>query len=107
MKLSNITLNQLRSDYKGRHGFVFEGSHPSNSPDIQKTCEVLIKYKLVEVMPELITKLDERTFVFVYPEGVSFNMPDFIQFCDYWSHRSRAFAVDTLHNLINSDINND
>ncbi len=103
MQVSNITLAQLKqSGYEGRHGFVFEGSAPVEDTNVTRTCEILIEHDFVAVMPEIVFRLDERTFVFVYPEGVSFVMPAFIQYCDYWSERTQAFGVDTLHNLLNN-----
>jgi hypothetical protein len=65
-----------------------------------KTCEEaaigIKKRGFTTEMPEFVGQINARAFAFVYAEGVSFDCPNFLDFCRHWSMMTGAFRVDAL-----------
>ena len=79
MEFKTLSLYDLQKDYIERHGFVFIGAEPSDKSHCDSISKTLVSKGFTEHEVEFVVELDPKVFAFVYPEGVSFDMPDFIQ----------------------------
>ena len=75
----SLTIAELKYGYDHRHGFVFQGPVRSSNESIENLCKTLIKHKITEVSPEFIVRLSDSVVAFVYPDGVSFDCPRFME----------------------------
>lgn len=102
MTFKNINLKELKEKYSGRHGFVFQGASPCDS----KYCEVIanqVKNRgFTESLPEFIVQLDNRTFVFVYPETALFESGSFYAEASKFSMMGH-FQIDMLLSFLQNN----
>ena len=102
MKFINLTIEDLKTDYKGRHGFVFQGSSDYNP----KNCEVIshmVKNRgFTEFLPEFFVEFNPQTVAFVYPEGISFDAPAFYTEVSRFFLMGK-FQIDLLGSFLQSN----
>jgi hypothetical protein len=96
MRFETLTIEDLKRDYTGRHGFVFVGNSPSNRDGCNKISDAIIQRKICDVPVEFIVELNPTSFVFVYPEDCSFNSPYLYQISTHLSQMMGVFKIDTL-----------
>lgn len=94
--IRNITIPELKKDYSDRAGFIFIGAADCNAKTCEEAAKGIKNRGYTEHLPEFIGQIDNKTFAFVYPEGVSFITPVFLEFCRHWSMVTQAFTVDSL-----------
>jgi hypothetical protein len=93
-----LTLEELRKDYLGRHGFVFKGPVKSSDRAIEHLCATLIQHKLTANYPDFVVRLDDLTSVFVY-EG-SFDGPSFFKNAMVATQMG-VCRIESLYNVLN------
>lgn len=91
MNFKDLTKDQIKADYSERHGFYFKGVAPCKKESCEKLAKSLIANDLTQVEPDFVVMLNSSEYVFVYPEGASFNAPSFMsraesvgQFIQMW-----------------------
>jgi hypothetical protein len=93
----NLSLEDLKSLYSERHGFVFIGSAPSSKESCEKLSKQIREAGLCEYEPDFVNELNPLTYAFVYPEGVSFHSSDFYEFSKHASMMVMGmFKIDAL-----------
>jgi hypothetical protein len=92
-----LTLEELKKDYLGRHGFVFKGPVKSSDRAIEHLCATLIQHKITQNYPEFVVRLNDVTTVFVY-EG-SFDGPSFFKQADIATQMG-VCQIESLYNFI-------
>ena len=99
MDFKDLTIEDLKRDYSDRHGFIF--SHPN--PSVKNNCEVvdkaLIDAEFTTSNVEFVVVLNPNTFIFVYPKGISFDMPRFMALATGHS-RMFGWQIETLVNFL-------
>jgi len=103
MEFKELTIEELKKDYMGRHGFIFAGQSPSAPEGCDKLCQALINRGITEVMAEFVVQWNPNTFVFVYPEGASFKSGEFFQAAQKISMMMGFFNIDTLHHFLRNN----
>lgn len=94
--IKNTTITELKKDYSDRNGFVFKAAADCDTRNCERAAQGIKNQGYTEEMPEFIGEIDKRTFAFVYPEGVSFDTPSFLQLCQHYSFITKAFQVEPL-----------
>ena len=79
METKTLSIQELKDGYTDRHGFVFIGNAPSSINSCDRVSAALIKAQYTESQVEFVVQLNPNTYIYVYPEGVSFNMPKFLE----------------------------
>ena len=102
MTFKNLSIKELQENCVGRHGFVFASAAASD----QRNCEVIagqVKDRgFTESMPEYCVSLNsDHWYVFVYPEGISFNGPAFMDEVQKFTMLGQ-FKIDLLQNFLNT-----
>lgn len=96
MEFKILTIEDLKRDYSNRHGFVFVGNAPSNRDGCDKVNTSLKNGGYTTVDIEFVVELNPVTFIFVYPNGISFNSPDFYFKALGIGRRTGLWQLDTL-----------
>jgi hypothetical protein len=96
MIVKNISIEELKKDYSARNGFVFFAAADCDSKTCEEAAIGIKKRGFTTETPEFVGQINARTFAFVYAEGVSFDCPNFLDFCSHWSMMTGAFRVDAL-----------
>ncbi len=101
MTFTNLTKEEIKNNYLHRHGFVFRAAALCRDDNCSLVSHALIAKKITTEQPEIITKIDGQTFVFIYREGLSVDMPNFLAICDHLSMITGAFKILTLKEWAN------
>lgn len=81
MTYKELPLEDLKSLYIERPGFVFLSNQPSSKESCEKLYTQLKDAKVCEYEPDFINVLNEgRFYAFVYPEGVAFKSAALYEF---------------------------
>lgn len=96
MEFANFTKEEIKNNYLHRHGFVFRASAPCRDENYSLIAHALISKKITDQQPEFIVKINAQTFVFIYAEGLSIDMPNFLATCDHLSMITGAFKINSL-----------
>lgn len=94
--IQDITIEELKNKYSDRPGFVFFGAVDSNPKFCAVAAEQIQKNDYSETLPEFVGKLNNRTYVFVYPEGSSLQTPALMQYANNAGLLLNAFKIDSL-----------
>jgi len=71
------TIEQSKSSFSDRIGFVFQGNAPSSDEAMERLCATLVQHQVASCLPELIVKCENNTYLFVYPETGGLDGPAF------------------------------
>lgn len=97
MTYRNLSIQELKTNYSDRHGFVFSSSVASSRTSCEKLCLQIREKDICKYEPDFINEITPAAHAFVYPEGVSFDSGDFFK---YASHKSAEFMgmfkIDSL-----------
>lgn len=98
MTYKTLSLQDLKTHYSDRHGFVFVSNERSSKESCQKLSDTIKEYGISEYEPDFIVDLnDSKAFAFVYPADTSFQSSDFFQFSQHASNMVMGmFKIDTL-----------
>lgn len=97
MTYKNLSLEDLKSLYSERHGFVFIGSAPYKRSSCERLSNQIKDAGLCQYEPDFINELNPTTCAFIYPEDVSFHSGDFFEFSKHASMMVMGmFKIDTL-----------
>jgi hypothetical protein len=97
MTFRKLTLEELKKDYIGRHGFLFKGNAPCNKDNCLKVSNAIIQKGICAEMPEFVVEFDAQTFFFIYPNDCRFDCPTFIQTCQHLSVITNGcFQIESL-----------
>ena len=77
MTIKTFTIEELKSDYSTRHGFVVQFMKPASVHLASQVSNALIQEGYTTSEVEFVVELPSNIFVFVYPEGISFDAPRF------------------------------
>jgi len=83
-----------------RNGFIFQAASDCNPENAKLVASTVQAKGFTLELPEFVGHIDNRTFAFVYAEGVSFDTPSFIDVCKHirtFSGGSQFFHVDALY----------
>lgn len=94
----DVSLEDLRKDYKTRHGFVLKSSYKSSDESIEKLCNNLISFGITKEYPEFVSRVGEECIVFVY--GDDFDSPTFLKRADLGNMLHRIYQVESLVNAL-------
>ncbi len=104
MVFKSLTVPDLKKDYMERHGFIFRGQRKCDSKYCDPVCDALIKDKVTTVRAEFVVKIDEQTYIFVYPEGISFDAPYFYSKATKMGQMlGGLYRVDTLTHFLQNN----
>jgi hypothetical protein len=97
MTYRNLSIQELKTNYSERAGFVFSSSVPSSRVSCEKLCLQIKEKDICKYDPDFINEFNPAAYAFVYPEGVNFDSGDFFK---YASHKSAEFMgmfqIDSL-----------
>lgn len=94
-----ITTEELKKNYMTRNGFIFQAASDCNPENAKLVASTVQAKGYAAELPEFVGHIDNRTFAFVYAEGVSFDTPSFLDDCKRmgaFSGTTRFFHVDAL-----------
>ena len=91
-----LTIEDLKRDYSGNHGFIYKATNPINLDKITSMCDSLIVGGITEVRPEFTVQLNPNTIIFVWGEGVSFKSGEFYQKAMTLGMTTGLWRVDML-----------
>jgi hypothetical protein len=98
MDFKELTVEDIKRDYSARHGFIFTHPQPSDRKNCELVEKTLIQAEFTTSDVDFVVVLNPNTFVFVYPEGISFDMPRFMAMATGFS-RMFGWQVETLINF--------
>jgi len=98
MDFKELTVEDIKRDYSTRHGFIFTHPQPSDRKNWELVEKTLIQAEFTTSNVDFVVVLNPNTFVFVYPEGVSFDTPRFMAMATGFS-RMFGWQVETLINF--------
>ena len=97
MTYRTLTIQELKSLYSTRAGFIFQGNAPSSRTSCEKLSQVIKEQHICDYEPDFIVELNPATYVFVYPEDVSFKSGEFYEIANHLSMATMGmFKVDIL-----------
>lgn len=97
MTYKNLSIADLKSLYSTRPGFIFQGNAPSSKESCDKLSNAIKQQKICEYEPDFIVELNPATYVFVYPEDVSFKSGEFYDIANQMTMATMGmFKVDIL-----------
>lgn len=99
MDFKELTIEDLKRDYSSRHGFIFTHPNPSDRNNCELVEKALIGTEFTTSNVESVVVLNPNTFVFIYPEGISFDMPRFMATAGGHG-RMFGWQVETLINFL-------
>jgi len=102
MEFANLTKEEIKNKYLHRHGFVFRASAPCRDDNCSLITHSLISKKIATEQPEFVVKINAQTFVFIYREELSIDMPNFLAVCDHLSMITGAFKINSLKEWVES-----
>ena len=82
IEVKAISLKDLKSDYSDRHGFVIQFNAVANATHVQKVSDALIRINLTTSPIEFVVEYPNNTFCMIYPKGVGFDCPQFLNYCN-------------------------
>jgi hypothetical protein len=83
MTYRNLSIQELKTNYSDRPGFVFISSVPSSRVSCERLCLQIKESDICKYEPDFINELEQsRIIAFVYPEGVNFDSGDFYRYAD-------------------------
>jgi len=97
MDIKQSTLDEVKSLYSERHGFVFQGASDCDSRNCIRVAEAVRSKGFTDYLPELVAQLDARTFVFIYPECASFESGAFYQAVKHLVPMFQVFQIEILN----------
>lgn len=102
MQFKNLTIPQLKEKYSERHGFVFAASSPCDNYYCDKVSDEIKRNNGSDSDIEFVVELSPQIFVFVYPDGASFQSGRFYQH----THNLglvMGFKIDMLANFLKNN----
>jgi hypothetical protein len=97
MTYRNLSIQELKTNYSDRHGFVFTSGGQSQRVSCEKLCFQIKEKDICKYEPDFINEITPTTYAFVYPEGVSFDSGDFFRYSQQASGMMMGmFQIDML-----------
>ena len=103
MEFKTLSIEELKAGYMDRHGFIFIGAAICDKNNCDKLSNILKSSGYTEELVEFVVALNDTTYVFVYPEGISFDCPSFMQKAQTVGMMMRAWQVDTLTSFLKNN----
>ena len=85
MNYRTLSIQELKNDYSGRQGFIFQGNSPSSRENCEKLYRQLKMAGVSDYEPDFINELHPTIFAFVYPDGTKFKSADLYEFASHAS----------------------
>jgi hypothetical protein len=97
MTYRNLSIQELKTNYSDRHGFIFTSNGPSQKTSCEKLMIQIKEKDICKYEPDFINEFSPTTYAFVYPEGVSFDSGDFFKYSQHASAMMMGmFKIDSL-----------
>lgn len=96
MQIKTLTIEEVKSLYSERHGFVFHGASPSDPQKSIFVAQAVKSKGFTDSMPEIVAQLNPQTFCFIYPQNCSFESGPFFQATRHLISMFGIFEIDIL-----------
>ena len=96
-----MSVQDLKRDYTGRHGFIFQGAGPCDPRKCELVAAAVKANSYTDSMPEFVVSLNEQTFAFVYSETCNFESGPFYKDTRQVCAMLGAFNIDILTAFLN------